>query len=146
MAVPHSITRSETPFMHSLLYVSQRTQPLWSGSADIDAIVAVSRLRNARLKVTGALVATPTHFAQMLEGSKTAIAALMASIEADPRHSAISRIDFAPKPRRDLSRWSLAYSGDSTYVSCMVADAVKASGFELKDHAENIRSLMLMFA
>lgn len=50
----------------TLLYVSRRT----SSDADVRDIVETSRSRNARLHVTGALVASRSRFAQILEGPR----------------------------------------------------------------------------
>jgi hypothetical protein len=102
--------------MISKLYVSTRTFPD-EGTAEIDDILAVSRSRNPSLNVTGALIATPTHYAQMLEGSATAIEELLASITRDGRHADLRFAQLIQRQHRDLARWSLAYIGDSGYVS-----------------------------
>ncbi len=57
----------------SLLYVSRRL----ANPADIRDIVETSRVRNARLQVTGALVASRNRFAQILRGPRAALDALM---------------------------------------------------------------------
>ncbi len=132
--------------MNWLLYVSVRKAFSSRGRVDIDDIISVSRSRNADLDVTGALVATPTHYAQMLEGPESALVTLMASIDCDERHSHVNLLYFAPQPHRELARWSLAYSGESTYVSDMIAAAIHAPHVELRAYAEQIRALMLLLA
>lgn len=132
--------------MNSLLYVSTRRLHPDGHAREIDDIVVIARSRNATLMVTGALVATPTHYAQMLEGTEGALAELMASIARDERHSDIRLVHLAPKPRRELAGWSLAYNGESTYVSSLVRAAIDAPDFTMAHSFEAIRGLMLMFA
>ncbi len=128
--------------MDSVLYVSTRRYP-GDGMAEIDDILSVSRSRNHHLDVTGALVATPTHYAQMLEGSETALADVMGSIREDDRHGDLLYATLPAKPHREMSRWSLAYIGDSTFVS----DLVIAAAAERDTRSfDTIRALMLMFA
>src|SRR3954471_20435278 len=69
-----------------LLYVSESCLSWPEDAAEVDHLVAVARRRNEQLSLTGALVYTRTHFAQVLEGDKAAIEEVMASIRVDPRH------------------------------------------------------------
>jgi hypothetical protein len=128
--------------MQSTLYVSTRTFPS-DGTVEIDGILAVSRARNLSLDLTGGLIATPTHYAQMLEGPATALEEVMSSIRRDGRHTDLRFATLAPRPQRDLARWSLAYIGDSGYVSDLMS-AVMTDGDQRSFEA--IRALMLMFA
>lgn len=132
--------------MHSLLYVSSRRLQPDAGVHDVDDIVTISRERNRSLRITGALVATPTHFAQILEGPAPAIDELMTSIHRDRRHYDIIVTPMEEKPRREFHRWSLAYHGDSTYVSGLFAAVLTAPGFALNDKAGDLRSLMSLLA
>jgi hypothetical protein len=125
------------------LYVSQRIDP---ADSDVMDIVTYSRGRNAVLEVTGALVATPHHFAQILEGPVEAVDTLMASIIRDPRHSTITIAPSEFRVHRDFPRWALAYHGESSYVSNMIAAALDAPDFALPDHAREIRNLVAMLA
>ena len=132
--------------MKSLIYISRRTSPLAELGAEVNDIVTVARSRNKKLGVTGALVATPLHFAQVLEGPEAALKELMDSILRDKRHFITDIVDLDAKPHRDFAGWSLAYHGDSNYVSTMLSDAIAAPEFELKGHVEQILALMHMFA
>jgi hypothetical protein len=132
--------------MKSLLYVSRRRANAEAPNQDVDAIVSYSRDRNANLDLTGALVATPNHFAQILEGPSAAIDDVMASIIRDGRHFDIMLAPVRQRPRREFDRWSLAYSGESSYVSGLIANTLDAPHFELMANAENIRDLMAMLA
>ena len=132
--------------MKSLIYVSRRTSPPAELGAEVSDIVTVARLRNKELDVTGALIATPLHFAQVLEGPEAALKELMDSILRDKRHFITHLVDLDAKPDRDFAGWSLAYHGDSSYVSTMLEDAVAAPDFELNGHVDQILALMHMFA
>jgi len=114
----------------SLIYVSTRCAGAEDGATDVRDIVAVSRPRNASLEVTGALVATPTCFAQILEGPEAALAELMASIRDDPRHRDIRLVDLGGRAKRDFAGWSLAYSGESTYVGQAIGQMMGARDFD----------------
>lgn len=101
---------------YSLLYVSRTLLKFPTGNAEVEAIVAVSLVRNAGLDVTGALISTPAYFAQVLEGPQPAVAELMRSIMRDPRHTEIKLLTEGEVPERRFSGWSMAYSGYATYV------------------------------
>jgi hypothetical protein len=132
--------------LQSLLYVSRRTQNASTTVHDVDDIVAGSRIRNVALDLTGALVATPTHFAQVLEGSPAAIEEIMASITRDRRHYDIVIAPIEQPMRREFERWALAYHGDSTYVAQMLTAAIEAADFDLANQSRKVRSLMAMLA
>ncbi|MEA1834923.1 BLUF domain-containing protein [Methylobacterium durans] len=101
----------------SLLYVSRRL----ATDADIHGIVAISQVRNASLRVTGALVASRTRFAQILEGARAEIDELMNSISRDNRHTDIDIILREDIDGRSFTDWSLAYAGASTFVDNLIA-------------------------
>lgn len=100
----------------SLLYVSRRT----SSDADVRYIVETSQSRNAGLLVTGALVASRSRFAQILEGPRPGVDALMDSIQRDPRHTDVEVLVYDDIDRRHFADWTLAYSGASVYVDGLI--------------------------
>ena len=108
--------------LNSWLYTSRRTARAETEGA-VEDVVAVSRLRNADLEVTGALIRTGGFFAQCIEGPLDSIAALKASILRDPRHTDILTVDMAPLPKRRFADWSLAYSGDTIEFDQLIAVA-----------------------
>ncbi len=131
--------------VQSLLYVSVRRRTQDPAVHDVYDIVACARARNPALDLTGALVATPHYFAQILEGPGDAIELMMTSVARDRRHSDLLRTPIEQRAQRDFHRWSLAYHGESSYVSELIAAALEEPAFELPRHAQNIRSLMAMF-
>ncbi len=105
---------------YTLLYVSKTLLEFPAGEAEVAAIVAGARARNARLGITGALISTGTYFAQRLEGTQEAVEALMQSIDSDARHMRLRTIRTAEEPRR-FAAWSMAYSGTANYVDRQIA-------------------------
>jgi len=99
--------------LHSLLYISDHLLSPAALAAEVDAIVEGSLRRNSALQVTGALVATADHFAQVLEGAPAHVEELMATIVQDARHSNVRLIDVHDVNERFFPRWSLAYLGTS---------------------------------
>jgi hypothetical protein len=75
----------------SLLYISRSRLQSDSAGACIQDVVATSRIRNSGLDVTGALLFTGSHFAQILEGPPSSVEELMQSIKRDPRHDSVKR-------------------------------------------------------
>jgi hypothetical protein len=69
-------------------------------SPEMLSVVRNALPRNRALGVTGALCFTPTSFFQVLEGPPQAVRAVFASIEADWRHTQVTRIDEKPIRKR----------------------------------------------
>lgn len=104
------------PELFALLYVSCSQLGAGERRSAIDNIVRVSQARNRQLRVTGALLATERHFAQIIEGPRASIDVLMTSINADPRHRDIIVVASGPCADRQFSEWALAYAGASIFI------------------------------
>jgi hypothetical protein len=102
--------------VYFLLYVSRSLLRLPDQGGEVDRIVTVARRENERLGVTGALVFTRAHFAQVLEGEQQAVETLMERIRRDPRHTDVNVVSAGPREGRLFPHWSMAYSGGSLYV------------------------------
>jgi hypothetical protein len=83
----------------------------------VDDIVAGSIKRNSARHITGALMFTGEHFAQILEGKAADVDAVMASILADPRHDDIIVMTQERIVERSFGDWTLAYAGPSRFVA-----------------------------
>jgi len=59
---------------------------------DVERILYRARCRNALHGVTGMLIYTGGHFAQVLEGTLEALARTMSAITTDPRHGRMRRL------------------------------------------------------
>lgn len=127
----------------SLLYVSVSTLKLPGEAHEVDDLVAVARSRNATLDVTGALIFTEMHFAQILEGSAAAVEELMVSIRADRRHREVSTVSVIETPQRRFPDWSMAYSGPSFYLDRHVTPLLGAApGRGINHLVETLRELI----
>lgn len=117
--------------MERLLYVSKSKIKAADVHDVVAHIVARSEEWNVDHNLTGALIFTGTHFAQVLEGHQKDIDEVMVIIKNDPRHEAISVIDRSPITERHFPHWALAYQGPSQFVSRHVTRLLHAtSGLE----------------
>lgn len=101
--------------LSSLVYVSRSALAIDGDAREIDRIVEVSVARNRSLRVTGSLLYTQLHFAQVLEGPAPAIANLMASIASDQRHCDVTVVAETRIASRRFANWSMAYAGPMPY-------------------------------
>ena len=103
--------------MESLLYISESKIKPRKAKSELYRIIATARAFNPTVGITGALIYTGTHFAQVIEGDETAINELIAKIARDSRHGEISIVARDPLTKRRFSDWSMAYNGPSQFVS-----------------------------
>ena len=101
----------------SLLYISRSVITPSDAEPALHEIVATALRRNTSRQLTGALLFTGTHFAQVLEGEASAIDDLMFHIRADSRHDALMIVDRRGIHQRRFADWSMAYFGPSQFVS-----------------------------
>ena len=104
----------------SLLYVSRITITANERESEINRIVSLARERNSLRRLTGALLSTHTHFAQILEGEAEAVNLLIGALRSDPRHDQLQIVDWESIAARRFTGWSMAYSGHSQFVSSHV--------------------------
>ncbi|KPQ37912.1 MAG: Sensors of blue-light using FAD [Porphyrobacter sp. HL-46] len=103
--------------MISLLYISKSAIHPGAENSVVADIVAHANERNPWLGVTGALLFTGSHFAQVLEGETAVIEELIAKIRSDARHDDTLVVNRSPLTARRFAKWSMAYSGPSQFVS-----------------------------
>jgi hypothetical protein len=108
----------------SLLYVSRSTLPINGDAEALEEIIGVATTRNPPLRVTGALVYTQLHFAQLLEGPARSIEELMASIRRDQRHRDVMVVAEHSMATRKFSAWAMAYSGPSPYLDRQIKQLI----------------------
>lgn len=95
-----------SPSLSQVFYVSRSL----ATPTDVDRILRCAREQNSRLGVTGSLLFTGGHFAQVLEGTPEAVARTMAVIGADPRHEALKRLVEGELTQRRFGAWSMAFA------------------------------------
>lgn len=94
--------------MISLVYVSQSRIDPADRARSMNDILTISLARNTMLGITGLLIASPDHFAQLMEGPACSVAAVMSSIMADSRHTAC-RIIRQPRITKTICpHWRIA--------------------------------------
>lgn len=129
----------------SLTYVSESVPEGPVLASEIQAIIEVSRQRNMALDVTGALIATPKYFAQILEGRRASIDELMRSILRDPRHRNLIVVDVAEIEHRRFRHWTMAYCGYASYVNRQIQPLI-ANPEDAGTALRKLTDLMLEFA
>ena len=98
-----TVTDRPTAALCRVFYVSRSL----AGVGEIDRLIATARRRNSEAGISGLLVFTGGHFAQWIEGAPLPLAATMARIEADGRHTSVSRLLDGPAPQRRFPQWSM---------------------------------------
>lgn len=137
-------SNAEEGRLSSLLYVSRSCISQKMGSDEISAIVQGSLARNSRLGVTGALIFTGVHFAQILEGPKLSLRELMASICSDERHRDITTVVDRCISTRAFGQWAMAYSGCSTYLDRHIKPLFDITMDEEEKHSSVDRMVQIM--
>lgn len=132
--------------MKSSLYVSRCILPDTEAEEEVSRIVACARERNAENCVTGMLIFTGEHFAQLLEGAEESVDMIMESIRRDPRHHFLHEVAQQVSDR-SFGAWSLGYRGQSTYVDRLVRSlSATGSNNDLRKAQAELRDLMLLLA
>ncbi len=91
--------------MYRLIYKSKNTQKL--DKETFRDILYTSAQMNGACGVTGALLATHSHYLQFLEGEYEAVNDTFSRIVHDPRHSKVELIVFKPIDERLFSAWEM---------------------------------------
>ncbi|MFF8801134.1 MULTISPECIES: BLUF domain-containing protein [unclassified Methylobacterium] len=97
----------------------------------IRGILAASRVNNARVGVTGALMFNAGCFAQVLEGPSEAVETTFERIQQDERHGEVSLLALEPVEERLFTDWSMAYVGASQADAARYAALTGGSGLDL---------------
>ena len=132
--------------LRSILYVSRCKFQAPDRDYEIASLVADSKRRNQDQGITGALIYTGTHFAQIIEGPHENIEALMGKIDADIRHTEILIVRDEYQFRRRFRGWALAYSGPPQFIAAeMEPVSSTMAQKERRAAAERLIALMLAF-
>jgi hypothetical protein len=95
--------------LRRVTYVSRA---LTTSQAELDAILAVARRNNAAMSVTGAMMLSNKHFAQVLEGPPDAVEDIFERIQMDERHTAVSLLEVADVQARAFDAWTMGFVQD----------------------------------
>ena len=98
---------SHNQAIFSLTYVSSAVQKM--NEDELRAIVESSRRNNERLSITGMLLYKDGNFMQTLEGTNESVTTLMNSIDRDPRHRGVIRLQKREVRDRCFGKWPMAF-------------------------------------
>ncbi|BAR98579.1 hypothetical protein BV133_986 [Blastochloris viridis] len=118
--------------LYRLVYVSRNRIPGTPAEvlAQVESILAASRRANAAMNITGALIFNSGTFAQVLEGARRDIEALIERILRDERHGEVQVLAFEPAPSRAFPNWSMGFIGRSREDDNLFAHVGAVTGFE----------------
>jgi len=118
--------------LHRLVYYSRNTIPgdAKALSDAITSILAKSQANNQRDGVTGALMFNAGCFAQVLEGSRSAIEDVFERIQQDDRHGEVSLLAFEAADTRAFENWSMGFVGASVEDAARYGTLAQESGFD----------------
>ena len=92
---------------YHVLYRSRATQA--PTETDLLALLDWSRTYNAQQQITGLLLYSDGRFVQLFEGPESAVQALYARIQQDPRHTQVVTVSDGPAPQRWFADWHMAF-------------------------------------
>ena len=103
--------------------------------SDLDALVRsildVARRNNATAGVTGALLFSRGHFAQVLEGSPEAVEATFERIQLDRRHTGVNLVEYVDIAERAFGSWAMAFTGgDTATVPALAGETLDLTGID----------------
>jgi hypothetical protein len=93
--------------MHRLIYVSSAAMPMTDEG--LTELLRVARSRNLASNITGMLIYSKAFFIQVLEGSKSGVDAVYASICRDRRHAAPYIMDESEIGSRSFPDWTMGF-------------------------------------
>ncbi len=79
------------------------------GPDEVQPLLTRARLNNQRLGLTGALLYSGGHFAQVLEGPGEVLAQVMDAIARDARHDQLRCLQQGDIAQRRLGDWDMAF-------------------------------------
>lgn len=96
----------DRPDLYQIFYVSRSL----ASPGQLADILESARALNARRQVTGSLLYTGGHFAQLIEGPAATLAETMVAIAADSRHDTVRTLVKGRLQARRYGETSLAYT------------------------------------
>ncbi len=114
--------------MYRLIYKSRSRQPVdWQLIQDI---LASSESSNQEKAISGALIATTSHFLQLIEGDYETVNALFMKIARDERHCEVQLIGFDCIENRLFEDWAMHGIGIFDFNVSIIESLLKKYGAE----------------
>jgi hypothetical protein len=129
-----------------VLYVSKMTVDMPDRAKYICEILNTASVQNSRFGITGALIASQSMFAQVIEGASEPVDILMERIIQDSRHTEIKILRSIHIHRRRFADWAVAYDGLTPYVEKHLKAIFDApAGQAHQAHVRQLEKLMIEF-
>jgi hypothetical protein len=118
--------------MTDIVGIAYCSTPISFSFEKVDAILAVSRARNAASGITGALVYDNKTFLQWLEGTSADVRATWERISKDTRHTGIKLLSVRKLDDRLFPDWSMtaAVTEDQTLRSLKLVPHISLTRFD----------------
>lgn len=114
--------------MYRLIYKSRAKEPIdWEL---VKELISRSEEKNLDAGITGVLLATETHFLQVLEGSFDEVNELFMRIVRDPRHERVQLIAFDCVESRLYGGWAMHGVGIFDFNRKLMEDLISQYGEE----------------
>ena len=114
--------------MYRLIYKSRANQKIdWDF---VKAVLGTSEQNNEEAGITGVLLASDTHFLQVLEGDFDDINRLFMRIARDPRHEDVELISFGCVESRLFGGWTMHAIGIFEFNRDLLDDLIEQYGEE----------------
>ena len=116
--------------LHAVAYISHsRLTGATRGdlAEQLERLVRRASALNAEAGLTGALICSPTHFGQVIEGPADALEETFERIQMDPRHAEVRVLYAMPIGARSFGRWGMASAG-VVEADCPIADTLARLG------------------
>lgn len=114
--------------MYRLIYKSRANKEIdWDF---VNELVGKSETKNRQAEITGVLLATRSHFLQVLEGSFDDINRLFMHIARDERHDDVQLIAFSCVESRLFGGWAMHAVGVFDFNQDLIDDLVEQYGKE----------------
>lgn len=112
--------------MYRLIYKSRATRPLdWNL---VSEILNESEENNAAARITGFLLASKTHFLQVIEGTFEDVNKLFLNIARDPRHDELQILSYEVIDSRLFETWAMKGIGVFDINTAMARKLIEKYG------------------
>lgn len=114
--------------MYRLIYKSRSKSKI--GWSLVKEIISTSEDNNTESEITGVLLATESHFLQVIEGGFDEVNRLFMRIARDPRHDELQLISFGCVDGRLFGGWAMHGIGIFDFNAKLIKDLVDQYGEE----------------
>jgi len=132
--------------LYRLIYKSRAKDPV--DAETVMSIAAASQARNREFGITGMLLATNTHFLQVLEGDQEAVSKAYENIVQDARHGDLILVSCGAVGERQFKDWAMKGVGLMGYGAELKELLRRKYGVEHGDvrfPVEESRALALLY-